>query len=227
MLEAWDCTQLDVTLNYVMRSDVEVREALRYLALSEGGRRHVDVIEGTCYWNSRSDLRTGKAYAKGEHLAVSVTKKRARATNDEIVLSHRLLRLELSLLSKFWKRALEPWHAWTVQALEDAHQQYFAQLIGTLEVANMDSLLQELQRVSPTAGLAQAAYRTWLEIRDQGVERVRARMAGSTFRKHTKHLFEAGLTSADLNAACIVPLRRRTIELGPPVHSWEELRLAA
>ena len=44
---------------------------------------------------------------------------------------------------------------------------------------------------------------------------------------HKRLLFEIGLTWADLQCLNCVPLRRRSIEIGSPVHSWCELREAA
>jgi II/X family phage/plasmid replication protein len=226
-LDLWDCTRMDVTLNYALLSDVEVSEALQCLAHAHAGKRGVTTISDTCYWNYGSDLRSGKAYAKGAQLAKLVSKKRAIAANDDLGLSQRLLRLEVSLLSRFWRHSREPWHAWTVDRLEEEHRRYFSPLIGTLEVSDMSGLLEQLQRVAPSPGLAQAAYRTWLEIREIGYALVRQRMGQSTLRKHAKILTDAGLTPADLMAGQMLPLRRRGIELGQPVHSWDELRLAA
>jgi hypothetical protein len=40
-------------------------------------------------------------------------------------------------------------------------------------------------------------------------------------RRHTKLLLDAGLTVADLNSVCVMPLPRPRIQLGIPVNAWE------
>jgi II/X family phage/plasmid replication protein len=224
----WDCTRLDVTQNYILRSEAEVREALRCMSGVDGGRLRVRSQNGSVYWNDRSQLRSGKAYRKGPHLEYQIRRGDARAPAEQVVLCNRMLRLELSLRSQFWReRAGRKWHEWTAQCLEEEHQRYFGAMMDALEVVDTSDLLQSLQRIVPTKRAATAAYSTWLAIRADGLDRVRDRLSAATFYRHKRQLFEAGLTWADLQASNLVPMRRRSIELGQPVHSWDELREAA
>lgn len=224
----WECTRVDVTQNYAMASESEVREALRCLASVQGGHFRVSSNSGTVYWNKSSSLRCGKAYHKGPHLAYQRRKRQAGATDEQIALCERVLRLELSLRSQWWReRAGRAWNEWTVAELEREHIGYFGKMVGAIEVVEMNDILKSLQGVAKTTGGASAAYNTWLAIRAEGLENVRGRMQRATFQRHKRLLFDAGMTWADLQASNVVPFRRRTIELGAPVHSWEELRAAA
>jgi II/X family phage/plasmid replication protein len=223
----WGCTRLDVTLNFQLGNEVEVSHALRSMRDVSGGRLRVSLRNGTVYWNAGSKLRSGKAYGKGPHLAYQIRKGLAWAQPEQVVLCNRMLRLELSLRSQFWReRAARPWHKWTARGLEEEHKLYFAPMIGALQVVDTNDLLQRLQQLS-SKGAAAAAYNTWLAIRAEGLDRVRARTSSATFHRHKQLLFEAGLTWAELQSSILVPLRSRSIEIGHPVCSWRELREAA
>jgi len=227
-LPLWDCTRLDVTLNHLLASGVEVSEALRCMSHAGGGHFRVATRSGTVYWNSRSKLRSGKAYHKGSHLEYQIRKGEASALAEQVALCNRMLRLELSLRSQFWReRAPRAWHEWTAQCLETEHQRYFAPMLEALEVVDTSDLLQSLQSIAPTKGGATAAYNTWLAIRIEGLDRVRARMSEATFHRHKRLLFQAGMTWADLQGSNISQFRRRSIQLGEPIHAWDELRQAA
>jgi II/X family phage/plasmid replication protein len=212
----------------MLPSEAEVRDALRCMSTVHGGCLHVESRKGSLYWNAGSSLRCGKAYHKGAHLAYQIRKREAWASVEQVELCNRLLRLELSLRSQFWReRARQNWHECTAEFLEAQHAKYFAPMISALEVTDTGDLLHRLQRVAATDRQANAAYNAWLAIRAEGVDNVRARMHPATFNRHKRLLFQAGLTWADLQCLNRVPLRRRSIEIGPRVHSWFELREAA
>lgn len=226
-LTQWRVTRMDVTENYDLGSPAEVRQALNYLRHAEGGRYQVRTSSESVYWNSGSRMRRGKAYHKGPHAAYQDKKGQAVYTPEQIEAAGRLLRLELSLCSEYWRRSTKPWHRVKDCELERMHSEYFGQFIGKCEVVEMDGLLNELEKVAPSEGQALAAYRTWSLIRAIGVRETEASMPRSTFLRHRKILFDAGLTHADLHASNVIPFRRRTIELGQPVRSWDELLKAA
>lgn len=228
IVEWWDCRRIDVTQNYDLGGSAEVRQALLYLRHSEGGHRKVNADTQTVYWNMKSKLRQGKAYHKGEHLRYQDRKKLAVLQPWELELGDRLLRLELSLKSQFWReRADVKWYELTEQCLEDMHEIYFRSLIGTMEVVEMDSLRQRIIESAETEGRGLSAYTCWALIKTVGREEARASMSKTAWYRSLKILKTAGLTDADFQAQNIVPFRRRTIELGQPVRSWADMRRSA
>lgn len=224
----WRCTRMDVTHNYDLGSACEVRQALSYLRQSEGGRYQVRTNSETVYWSPMSGLRSGKAYHKGPHLRHQAKKNQIDISPDQISLSDRLLRLELTLKSQYWReRSAKKWYLFSERELDQIHNDYFAKLIGKIEVIEMDNLLEQFEQVAPTKGRALAAYRTWGLIKSIGLREAQASMRRSTWFDHQKIMFSAGLTFADLHAQNVIPFRRRTIELGQPVRSWQELKQVA
>jgi hypothetical protein len=87
-----------------------------------------------------------------------------------------------------------------------------------------DDVLEKLEQVAPTKARAQGAYRTWVLVERCGLETARSMMPESTWYLHKKLLNAAGLSWADFQARNVVPFRRKTIVLGEPVRSWEELK---
>lgn len=225
--EVWECSRVDVTHNYALESGAEVRQALAYLRHAEGGRLQVRTQSESVYWSPQSRMRSAKAYHKGPHLALQVEKGQAQAEPWQLEESDRLLRLELSLRSEWWRRERRKWWALNENDWDREHSEFFSRVVGKVEVVDTKKLLESCERVARTKGQGRAAFRTWLSARQIGAEAVRVSMAGSTWRRHRKILFGAGLTFADLQAGNVVPLRRRTIVLDQPVRSWEELRRAA
>ncbi len=100
-------TRVDVTQNIFLGTRDDVRVALRALRDCEGGRFKVTNQDGdTVYWNRRSALRSGKAYAKGPHLRYMMKQKDQHGriySEDEIMLAMPILRLEASLKNQFWR----------------------------------------------------------------------------------------------------------------------------
>lgn len=134
-----------------------------------------------------------------------------------------MLRLELSLKSEWWRRQVRAWYDFTETELDRIHAGYFEQMIGKVEVVEMDNLLEQLEAVAKTKGQALAAYRTWSLVRAIGMRETQASMPYRTWMRHKRILFDAGLTWADLQASNVVPFRRRCIVLGSPVRSWAEI----
>lgn len=222
--EFWELWRLDVTGNYDLGSLENVKQALNYLRHMEGGRYQVRTAAETVYWSPKSRLRAGKAYAKGPHMQYMIERDKAQLSEKQLALVQGLLRLELKLGSQFWRRdADRPWYDCTSEYLSEVHSRFFEKFIGSVEVSEMDDVLERLEQVAPTAGYAKAAYRTWLLIQMHGMERARALTGRSQWYKHKALLREVGISWADMHARKIVPFRRRMIVLGDPVTSWEDL----
>jgi len=183
--------------------------------------------EESVYWSPRSALRSGKAYHKGPHLRYQMVKGDASASDEELTLADRLLRLELALRSQFWReRADKPWHTYTEAELDAVHFEFFSYVVGKLEVEPVDNLLSRFGEVAPTPGYAHSAYRTWCLIKAIGVRETEASMRRSTWHKHKRIMLDAGLTWADLHAQKLTR-PKRTLDVSKPVCSWDELRQAA
>lgn len=228
-VEGWDVTRMDVTLNYDLGGPAEVRQALNELRHAEGGHYQLRTAAETVYWGSvRSALRAGKAYHKGPHLRYQLKRGQCVVDDQQLSMADRVLRLEMSLRSQFWReRAGKPWHQFSESELEALHEDYFGKLIGTVEVKEMDNLLQRFEEVAATPGQALSAYRTWSLIRSIGVREAQVSMPRATWYRHKKIMFDAGLAWSDLRAGNVIPLRRRPLVLGEPVRCWEDLRRAA
>lgn len=225
--ELWELSRVDVTHNYALGSESEVRQALAYLRHVEGGRLQVRTQSESVYWSPGSRSRSAKAYHKGPHLALQVEQGKAEATPWQIEQAGRLLRLELSLRSEWWRKDGRKWWQMSEADYDKEHENFFSRVIGKVEVAEMENIMQECERVAGSVGRGRAAYRTWMLVRQIGVENARAMMNRTTWYHHKKILFKAGLTFADLHAGNIVPLRRRTLVLDQPVRSWDEMRAVA
>lgn len=226
----WEVSRVDITHNYALRTAAQVRQALNFLRHAEGGRLQVRTMSETVYWSPKSRMTSAKAYHKGPHLRYQFSKNQADAEPWQMDAADRLLRLELSKKAEFWTRQVKPWFEWSEADLEQEHEKFFSQVIGTVEVPKMDELMIACERVAKTKGQGRAAYRTLLSVRQLGQEMTKELMPRRTWLHHRKILFAAGLTFADLHGSetgNVVPLIREPIYLRQPVRSWDELREAA
>ena len=231
-VQAWRCTRMDVTQNFDLGALSHVREALMCLRHAEGGRYQLRTAAESVYWSVRSHLRSGKAYAKGPHLEYQARKGVVELDESSMTAAARLLRLELSLKSQWWReRATKPWWQYTAQELECEHESYFAPLVGGAEVWDMNDLEQQVLKAAldlgKSEGQGSAAYLYWLVIQQVGFETARARTPRTSHFRHVKVLRHAGLSFSDFQARRVVALRRRALVLAQPVRSWEELRRVA
>lgn len=231
-LEAWRCTRMDVTCNYDLGSAAEVRQALMALRHAEGGRYQLRTSSESVYWSVRSQLRSGKAYHKGPHLEIQRRKGDAAATDEQVEAAGRMLRLELSLKSQWWReRSGKAWHEYTEGELELEHEGYFAPLIGGAEVTEMSDMQVRCERAAvdmgKSEGQGRAAYLYWLSIQNAGFETSRGLTSRATHYRNIKILREAGLSFSDFQARRVVALRKRPLVLAQPVRSWAEMRLSA
>lgn len=230
----WQCRRLDITANYDMGNSSQVKQALRLLLGTDAPRRRTnsDTKGGdTVYWNPTSDLQAGKAYHKGAHLRFMCRRGNMYLDDETLELADNLLRLELKLGARWFRRYEEKddWHTLTTYELTEIHHKFFNSLIGEgdVEVADMGTLLKKLEQVCPTKGRALAAHRTWALIKTVGYSQTQSSMAKTTFYKHLEYLKAAGLSSADLCAGTVIPFRRQTLVLREPVTSWTQIRMAA
>jgi II/X family phage/plasmid replication protein len=226
--DVWKCSRVDITHNFDLGSHAEVRQALSCLRLSEGGHFQVRTQSESVYWGQGSRLRRGKAYAKGPHLRYLAKKKGLEIEPDLLDLADKLLRLELTLAGQYWReRATKNWYEHTEEDLDALHKEYFDKVIGKLEVKEMDNIQERFEEVAATPGQGKAAYRTWALIRSIGIRETQAMLPVSTWHRHKKIMFDAGLTWADLQSQNVVPFRQRAIVISEPVRSWADLRRAA
>jgi len=229
---AWQCRRIDVTANYDMGSSSQVKQGLRLLLGTDAPRRRTNSDRkggDSVYWNTTSALRAGKAYHKGAHLRYQVRKGNIEVDEETLLLGDRLLRLELKLGATWFRRLKQDWHTLTADDLAAQHENFFSSLIGggDVEVNDMGTLLQELEKHAPTKGRALAAHRTWALIKTVGYTQTVESMPRSTFMLHAKYLRAAGLSGADLCAGKVIEFRRKCLVLNQPVLSWDELRRAA
>jgi len=229
--ERWQVRRCDITHNYALPGPREVKQALRALLGADASRARASSMGGdTVGWNVGSDLRRGKAYHKGPQLAALVKKGKAEATPEQIAAADCLLRLELTLGSRWWRRFEEKGYRWddlTENDLNAYHLDYFGRFFGSVEVCDMGQLLNELEKVAPTPGQALAAHRTWALIKAVGRENAKGSMPARTWGRHLKFLRAAGLSDTDLSSGEIIPFRRHIVMLNEPVRSWADLRKAA
>lgn len=231
-LSVWRCTRVDVTHNYDLGSLANVRGALLALRHAEGGRYQLRTAAESVYWSVRSKYRSGKAYAKGPHLQYARKRGSCEVNDDDIALASRLLRLELSLRSQFWReQATKPWWQYEERELDELHEQYFSQLVGNVEVTEMCDVqlrcVEAARSLGRKDGQGKAAFAYWCLIKAEGFERARELTPRPTHYRHMKVLRTAGLSWADFQAGRVVQLRRTPLVLAQPVRSWDDLRRCA
>ncbi len=230
----WQCRRLDVTANYDMGNAAQVKQGLRLLLGTDAPRRRTNSDKkggDTVYWNPSSDLQCGKAYHKGAHLRMLSRRGDIIIDDETLDLADNLLRLELKLGARWFRRYedRDDWHTLTPYELTEIHHKFFNSLIGggDVEVHDMGTLLLELEKVCPTKGQALAAHRTWALIKTIGYDQVKNTMPKATFMRHQAFLKAAGISSADLCAGVVLPFRRKSLVLNEPVLSWSDIRIAA
>ena len=150
-------------------------------------------------------------------------------SEENLTLADNLLRLELKLGARWFRRLDADWRELSEKSLIEIHHKFFSSLIGDsdIEVTDMQNLLTELEKVAPSKGRALAAHRTFALIKVIGYTQTKYSMRSSTFYEHCQYLRLAGLSSADLCAGKILELRKRSLVLQEPVFSWDEIRIAA
>lgn len=239
-VELWQCRRIDITGNYALPDAASVKTALRQLMHSDSARRKASNHRrggDSVYWSPTSDIKRGKAYHKGPHLEKLVREGKLSIPAEWLDLSQRLLRLEMSLCSRWFRRNASSggnWLNWTTEDLAGLHREFFGPLVDGVEVSDMNRIeiqkrIEEANGI--TEGRAKAAFRTLRDIEENGFEVARESVSRSTFFQHLKYLRAAGFTDADLHrtkpAENVIPLRRVRVVLAEPVASWDDLRRAA
>lgn len=228
-LEQWECRRLDQTENYLLASYKECKQALRALLGADAARTKASSTKGdTVVWNAGSDLLSGKAYHKGPQLMKLQNKGRVSLNFEQMEAANKVLRLELKLGARWFRRHTGNWFDLTSEQLTQIHSDYFSRFFGSVEVADMGKLLDLLREVAPTEGQALAAHKTWAMIKAVGYEQTKGGMSSTTWYRHIDLLRKAGISDADLCAGNILPFRQKTIVFDQPVTNWGDLlRLAA
>ena len=227
----WQCCRVDVTCNYDLGNAAQVKQGLRLLLATDAPRRRTNSDRkggDTVYWNPSSDLRAGKAYHKGPQLRKQVRHGACECPEELLDKADNLLRLELKLGARWFRRLAKAWHCLTPAELLQEHQSFFGALIGEgLEVKDMGSLLKELEKACPTIGRALAAHKTFSLIKSMGYTQTKESSPDSTFRRHCADLRLAGISSAELCAGEIIPFKVRKMVIAEPVTWWDEIRRVA
>lgn len=222
--KAWKVTRVDVTNNLLLEDQAAVRIALSTLRECEGGRYRVSQQAGdTVYWSHRSKMRSGKAYAKGPHLAYMMKKPTYDGypyTQEQISAADRLLRLELKLGREWFSR--HDWQTVTPATLRNEWNDYFGRMIGAAEVKSHDDIKTRVMAAAKTEGQARAALGLWALIKSEGWEAARELQSRPTWYRNLKILRAAGLGDADLSTGQVVPFRRKVLECQAVTH-WAEL----
>lgn len=224
---AWICSRVDMTENLALADLDQVIQTLAILRDCEGGRYRVSNQAGdSVYWNHRSKLRSGKAYAKGPHLRYLMRQPAysgRQYSPDEIQAADRLLRLELKLAREWFRR--HDWLTVTPDDLKAEWESYFGRMIGEAEMSGEQDLKKRVFEVAPTEGQGRAALGCWALIQSQGWDGARHMHSSRTWYRNLRILRDAGLGDADLARGQVVPIRRRVIE-AQAVHSWAQLHAA-
>ena len=243
--EAWELTRLDVTGNYALPDFAMVKTALRSLLGTDSARRKATSAKNggdTVQWAPTSSYISAKAYHKGPHLRHLASKAQIVLPDDLLGLADKLLRLEVRYGSQYWRyskeRRTHPFYRrhWSSLGLDDLTKIYmdvFEPLVDGVEVIDMGrietiALLAAANGISE--GRARAAFKTLSDVREYGLDEVRASMPERTYYRHRKYLKAAGFTDADLSKYLpgnVVQFRPVRIVLAHPVCSWDELRRAA
>ncbi|NJD23898.1 MAG: hypothetical protein FIB06_00670 [Betaproteobacteria bacterium] len=233
---AWQCRRIDVTGNFALPDAASVKQALRQLAVSDGGRRKAsnDLRGGdSVYWNPSSDLVKGKAYHKGPQLRRLVRIGKLQCSDDLLNLSDRLLRFEHTRGARWFRRLAETGREWfdiSASELVGFFMDFFGGVVSGVEVKDMErkelvDLIRQANGI--TEGQAEAAFTTYRNIRADGLDVVRGFMGRSTFFKHLKWLKAAHITASDLSTGNVIHFRPVRVVLAQPVGSWDEIRHAA
>jgi II/X family phage/plasmid replication protein len=234
--QQWQCRRIDITGNFVLPDASSVKQALRQLTLADGGRRKATNNKrggDSVYWNPTSDLAKGKAYHKGAQMAYLCKKGLIDVSDDLISLADRLLRLEHTRGSRWFRRLAEAGKQWfdlAVHELEALFTDFFGRIVDGVEVKEMErhELVERIAACSGTTkGRAEAAFSTYRNIRADGFEVVKDYLPARTWFRHLQYLRAAGISDADLQQGNVVQFRPVRIVLAQPVTCWDDIRRAA
>lgn len=243
---AWQVRRMDITENYDLSSSATVKQALRYLLQANvSSRTRATGGKGdTVYFQAGAQRASGKAYHKGPQLRHLLKNEPGLFPDEYCDLADSVLRLEYTLKRKYFCERYEPPidhfigpmpspFMLTEADLSAMHSEYFDKYIGSIEVTDVNTLLEKLEAVCPTKGQAKAAYQLWGAIRSDGLDVTKAAYItksgklSQTWYRNLGHLYAAGLSATDIGVGQVVQLRRDVIRITAPVQSWADLRRAA
>lgn len=234
--EHWQCRRIDITGNYALPDAASVKQALRQLSISEGGRRKAsnDHRGGdSVYWNPTSDLSKGKAYHKGPQLRRLVRLGKLALDEAYLALADRLLRFEHTRGARWFRRQQEAGRCWydlTCQELIDFFTDFFGRLVDGVEVMDMErhELVQKIRAENDcTESQAEAAFATYRNIRADGFDVAKGFISTRTWYRHLAMLRKVGISDAQLVSGNVVQFRPVRVVLAQAVGSWDELRRVA
>lgn len=234
--EHWQCRRIDITGNYALPDAASVKQALRQLSISEGGRRKAsnDHRGGdSVYWNPTSDLTKGKAYHKGPQLRRLVRMGKLALDETLLALADCLLRFEHTRGARWFRRLQEAGRCWydlTCQELMGFFTEFFGRLVDGVEVKDMErhELVQKIRESNGcTASQAEAAFATYRNIRADGFDVAKGFISRATWYRHLKMLRKVGISDAELVSGNVVQFRPVRVILAQAVGSWDEIRRVA
>lgn len=234
--EHWQCRRIDITGNYALPDAQSVKQALRQLSISEGGRRKAsnDHRGGdSVYWNPTSDLTKGKAYHKGPQLRRLVRMGKLALDESLLSLADCLLRFEHTRGARWFRRLQETGRCWydlTCQELMGFFTEFFGRLVDGVEVKDMEryELVQKIREANDcTPAQAEAAFATYRNIRADGFDVAKGFISTRTWYRHLKMLRKVGISDAELVSGNVVQFRPVRVILAQAVGSWDEIRRAA
>jgi len=234
--EQWQCRRIDITGNYALPDMQSVKQALRQLSISEGGRRKAsnDSRGGdSVYWNPASDLSKGKAYHKGPQLRRLVRMGKLVLDEAYLALADRLLRFEHTRGARWFRRLAEQgmcWYDLTCQQLIDFFTDFFGRLVDGVEVKDMErhELVQKIKAANDcTQERAESAFATYRNIRADGFDVAKGFISRATWYRHLAMLRKVGISDSDLVSGNIVQFRPVRVVLAQPVACWDDLRRVA
>jgi len=234
--ESWQCRRIDITGNYALPDAASVKQALRQLSISEGGRRKAsnDNRGGdSVYWNPSSDLTKGKAYHKGPQLRRLVRMGKLAVEESLLALADRLLRFEHTRGARWFRRLQESGRCWydlTFQDIIGFFMEFFGRLVDGVEVTDMErmELVQKIRVANDcTESRAEAAFATYRNIRADGFDVAKGFISRATWYRHLAMLRKVGISDADLVSGNVVQFRPVRVVLAQPVGSWDDVRRAA
>ena len=142
-IKYWSCTRIDVTRNYLMQSEAEVRQALSYLKQTPESRQRHSYESFGFYIGKGSTLKRGKIYLKGQDAKRNKRSGRAEYTDDEIKKSMRLLRAEMTLARHELRRMKDEknfnWYDLDTDYLLKLHDDYFSDYFSDIEISDMSN----------------------------------------------------------------------------------------
>lgn len=234
--QSWQCRRIDITGNYALPDAASVKQALRQLSISEGGRRKAsnDRRGGdSVYWNPSSDLTKGKAYHKGPQLRRLVRMGKLALDEEFLALSDRLLRFEHTRGARWFRRLQEQglcWYDLTCQQLIGFFTDFFGRLVDGVEVKDMErhELVSKIKEVNGcTVAQAESAFSTYRNIRADGFDIAKGFISQASWYRHLKLLRKVGISDAELVSGNVVQFRPVRVVLAQAVCSWAELRRVA